>query len=273
MSIRRHHHWTYNSQGRVATKAQKIGTLTHTVSYAYNAAGQLATLTTPSGQRVGYGYTNNRISKITVNGQTLLSAAIAQPFGPIAAWNWSNGLFTFRDFDSDGRLATWEFRDGVSILRKDQSFDAASRIVGIADPDHPIASQTYQYDALDRLSVAQAGNPVTGTQQFVYDAVGNRLSKTADGGVTNYTYPGTANQLLAVTGATNRSYTYDGAGNPTAIGGLSYTYNNANRLVAIKNGSTTVASYLVNALGQRAQKTVGATVTRFVYDEQGQPAG
>ena len=265
--------WTYGSQGHVATKAQKIGTLAHTVTYAYNTAGQLATLTTPSGQKVGYEYTNNRISKITVNGQTLLSAAIAQPFGPIAAWNWSNGLFTFRDYDSDGRLATWEFRDGVSILRKDQSFDAASRIVGIADPDHPTASQTYQYDALDRLSVAQAGNPVTGTQQFVYDAVGNRLSKTADGGLTNYTYPGTANQLLALTGATTRSYTYDGAGNPTAIGGLTYTYNNANRLVAIKNGSTTVASYLVNALGQRAQKTVGATTTRFVYDEQGHLLG
>src|SRR5262249_9220640 len=48
--------WTYNSQGRVATKAQKIGTVTQTVSYGYNAAGQLTMITTPSGQKVGYGY-------------------------------------------------------------------------------------------------------------------------------------------------------------------------------------------------------------------------
>src|SRR5450755_2937977 len=209
--------WTYNSQGRVASKAQQVGGTYQTLSYGYNAAGQLITVTTPSGQAIGYGYINNRIASVTINGQSLIAGANTTPFGPIAAWHWGNGLFTFRTYDHDGRLATWEFRNGVSILRKDQGFDSASRITACSDPNNVAASQTYQYDTLDRLTLAQTANPVTHTQQFSYDAVGNRSSKTIDGSLTNFTYPANSNQLSALTGATSRSYAYDGTGNPTTI--------------------------------------------------------
>ena len=42
------------------------------VTYGYNAAGQLTTLTTPSGQQIGYSYLNNRVAGITVNGAALI---------------------------------------------------------------------------------------------------------------------------------------------------------------------------------------------------------
>ncbi len=117
--------------------------------------------------------------------------------------------------------------------------------------------------------MAQKGNPVTSTQQFGYDAVGNRSSKTVDSQLTNYTYPASSNQLSALTGVGAKSYTYDGAGNPTLIGAASYVYNLANRLVAV----TAVATYQVNALGQRVEKVAGGVTTRFVYDEQGHLVG
>ena len=180
--------WTYNSQGRVAAKTQQVGGVTRALSYGYNAAGQITTITTPSGQLLGYSYLNNRVSAITVNGVALLAGIVSAPFGPVSAWKWSNGLFSFRDHDLDGRLATWEFRNGVSVLRKDQRFDVAGRIIGIIDPNHSAASQTYQYDVLDRLTVAQSGNPVTHTQQFTYDALGNRQNTTIDGAIANLTY-------------------------------------------------------------------------------------
>ena len=47
--------WTYTAPGRVASKAQTTGGITHTLTYGYNAAGQLTSLTTPSGQVIGYG--------------------------------------------------------------------------------------------------------------------------------------------------------------------------------------------------------------------------
>jgi YD repeat-containing protein len=217
---------------------------------------------------MGYGYANNKISKITVNGQTLLSAAIAQPFGPIGAWNWSNGLFTFRDYDSDGRLATWEFRDGVSILRKDQSFDAASRIVGITDPDHPTASQTYQYDALDRLTVG--AGPIRSPAPAVRLRHGGQ-SPEQDGRWGRH-------QLRAIPApptspsrspAPPTSYTYDGAGNPTAMAD-----SRTRTTTPTTPGGDQERQHDGGELPGQRVGTAGAEndsghVTRFVYDEQG----
>jgi RHS repeat-associated protein len=258
--------WTYNTQARVASKSQTVDVLTKTVGYGYNNAGLLATMTTPSGQRIGYSYTNNRVSAITVNAQTLLHGAVTMPFGPMSSWLWGNGLFTFRTFDSDGRVASWEFRNGVSILRKEQVFDAVSRIIAVNDPNQVAVNQTYQYDLLDRITVAQTGSPPIRTEQFTYDAVGNRLNLTIDNAVTNSAYAMNNNQLQMLSGSLPAGYSL---GSGTWI----FTYNNANRLATVSSGSTAIAAYRVNAQGQRVSKNVGGTINYFVYDEAGRLLG
>ena len=259
--------WTYEAHGRVTSKVQTVGN-TATVSYAYNAAGQLQTLTTPSGQVVGYTYTNGRVSGITLNGAALITGAITEPFGPLSTWQWGNGLVTLRVYDLDGRPTSWEYRDGVSVLRNNVTWDIANRVTASANPADATLGCAFQYDNLDRLTVSQQGTPVTATQQFGYDAVGNRSNFTLNGTATNYSYSSSSNQLLSLTGGTSRNYIYDAAGNPTTIGALTYVYNNANRLITVKNGATVVASYKVNALGQRVEKNIGGTIMRYVYDEQ-----
>ena len=258
--------WTYNTQGRVTSKAQTVDALTKMVVYAYNNAGQVIGMTSPSGQQIGYSYINNRVAAITVNGQTLLHGAVTMPFGPQSSWLWGNGLFTFRNYDRDGRVASWEFRNGSSILRKEQTFDAASRIVAVNDPSHPGASQAYQYDPLDRLTVSQTGSPPLHSQQFAYDAVGNRLNVTIDNSITNAAYASSNNQLQKLSGSLHVSYLL---GNGT----WAFTYNNANRLSTVLNGSVTMATYRVNAQGQRVSKSVGGAMTYFVYDERGHVLG
>jgi RHS repeat-associated protein len=250
----------------VASKAQLISAVTHTLSYGYNSYGQLTSVTTPSGQVIGYSYVNNRVAGVTVNGATLVSGVTVFPFGAAEGWHWGNGEYTFRRFDSDGRLASWEFRNGVSVLRNDLSFDASSRITAVADPNLPANSGAYQYDALDRLTLAQQGSPVTHTQQFAYDALGNRQNVTVDGSLSNFFYGSSSNQLQQMVGIVSPTY-LNGA---TA---LTYTYNNANRMVQVQSSGTTIASYAVNGLGQRVQKVVGTATTRFVYDEQGHLLG
>ena len=258
--------WTYNTQGRVASKTQTVDALTKLVVYAYNNAGQLVGMTSPSGQQIGYDYINNRVAAIRINGQTLLHGAVTMPFGQLSSWLWGNGLFTFRNYDRDGRVASWEFRNGASILRKDQTFDAANRIVAIRDPTYLGASQAYQYDPLDRLTVAQTGIPPSHTQQFAYDAVGNRLTITIDNSITNSAYATSNNQLQTLTGSLPTSYLL-------GSGTWAFTYNSANRLSTVLNGSTTIATYRVNAQGQRVSKSVGSAITYFVYDEQGHLLG
>lgn len=261
--------WTYEPHGRVATKAQTIGSVTLTTTYGYNAFGQLQTMTTPSGQIVGFTYLNNQVRSITVNGATLVSGVNFDPFGPLAAWSWGNGQLSARHHDYDGRIDQWLFGSPTNLLRNNLTFYANSNINTINDPANAALKGTYQYDTLNRLTVSQKGNPVTSTQQFTYDPTGNRSTLTVNSTLTNYTYPATSNQLQALTGGTSRSYTYDAAGNPTTIAGQTHTYNLANRLVGISSGTT----YKVNALGQRVQKVVGSATTHFVYDEQGHLLG
>jgi len=187
----------------------------------------------------------------------------------VAAWQWGNGHKTYRDYDADGRLASWEYRNGTSILRRNLTWDDANRITAIGDPADAADSHAYGYDNLDRLTTAQSGAAVPTTRQYAYDAIGNRQNATVDGALTNYGYATGSNQLLNLTGATSRSYTYETVGNPTQIDGRTATFNLTNRLTKLADGATTVASYKLNGLGQRVAKTIGTTTTRYFYDDEG----
>jgi len=57
------------------------------------------------------------------------------------------------------------------------------------------------------------------------------------------------------------------AGNMTHDASHSYTYDAENRLIKVDSGNT--ATYVYDALGRRARKTVGSTTTDYVYDPSG----
>ena len=213
----------------------------------------------------GFSYLNNRVVSATVNGTALVSGIVTTPFGSIGAWQWGNGLFTFRDYDRDGRLYRWTFRNGTDILRNDLAFDIGSRITGIADPAAPSRNGAYEYDTLDRLILAQQGSPTAHTYQYTYDAIGNRTTQTADGNTSTLSYAATSNQLVTMVGAVPATYL-------SGLVSASFRYNNANRLAEVQSGGT-LATHAVNALGQRVKKVVGTTTTLFVYDEQGRLLG
>lgn len=59
---------------------------------------------------------------------------------------------------------------------------------------------------------------------------------------------------------------YDGAGNEVAIPNQTFTYDAENRLVATTQPNSPAISYACDGDGQRVQKTVGSSVTTYVYD-------
>lgn len=258
--------WTYTLHGRVASKSQIVSGVTRALSFGYNAAGQLATMTTPSGQQITYTYANNRPLTVRVNGTLLVGGVIATPFGALGAWQWGNGLYTFRDYDQDGRLASWSFRNGTTLLRNDITFDTASRITGIANPIQSTLSGAYSYDVSDRLTLAQQGSPVTRTLQYSYDGVGNRTSTNINGTAATLSYSAGNNQLISVTGSSPAGY-LAGATDVT------FEYNNAHRLTGVKSSGVPLATYSVNGLGQRVKKVFGGGTTLFVYDDSGHLVG
>jgi RHS repeat-associated protein len=256
--------WTYDPQGRVLTREQTMGTVTKTLGHTYDSHGRLQTLTLPSGNTVTYGYSNGKVSSLTLNGSTtILSNVLYQPFGPTLGWTWGNATLAVREYDHDGQLTALD-----SAGLKSYSYDDALRITGITDATDPILSQTYGYDLLDRLTSA------TGTslnQSWTYDANGNRLTQGGNQAST-YTVSATNNRISSISGALTRSYSHDAAGNTTGDGTATFTYNDAGRMISASKGGVTT-TYAINALGQRVRKTTAGNSTYFVYDENGKLVG
>ncbi len=123
-------------------------------------------------------------------------------------------------------------------------------------------NRTYSYDSLNRLSTLSDSNSGQSCKGLAwgYDAWGNRTDQT----VTN----GTCNTFHASVDTNNRllgsPYQYDAAGNMTHDASHSYAYDGENRLISVDGGST--ASYVYDALGQRANKTLASTYVDYIRD-------
>jgi RHS repeat-associated protein len=256
--------WSYDTHGRVLTKQQTMGSISKTVGYAYDSFGRLQTLTLPSGNTIAYGYTDGKITSLTLNSSTtILSNVLYQPFGATRGWTWGNSTLAIREYDTDGKIT-----DIDSAGLKTYSYDDAFRITGITDASNPNLSQSYGYDLLDRLTSA------TGTslnQGWTYDANGNRLTQTGSQPST-YTISSTNNRITSISGSLTRTYGYDTAGNTTGDGTATFTYNDAGRMVSATKASVTT-TYSLNALGQRVRKSAFGNSTYFVYDEAGHLVG
>lgn len=67
---------------------------------------------------------------------------------------------------------------------------------------------------------------------------------------------------------------HDTAGNTTSIGSKVFTYNDANRMSAVRQGNAVLESYAYNHRGERPLRTpVGGATQTTLYDEAGQCLG
>lgn len=256
--------WTYDPQGRPTSRQQIMSGFSALTNYGYDSYGRPSSITFPSGHVIQYGYTNGKITSITLNGSTtVLSNVLYQPFGPIKGWTWGNSTTTSRTFDQDTKITAIS-----SAGSKSYSFDDAFRITGVTDASNSALNQTLGYDALDRLTSASR----TGlSQTWTYDANGNRLTEGGTSAST-FTNSSTSNRLSSVSGAITKSYSYDNAGNTQSDGTSTFTYDQRGRmLTATKSSVTTTYSY--NALGQRVKKSNSGSTRYFVYDEAGHLLG
>lgn len=280
--------YTYDSLDRLMAVRDGLGA---TVSYGYDLADNITTLTYPD---LGTGTRTTTRQYDDANRMTGLT-------------DWLNNTFSFT-YDANSNLTdltypnkvhggiTYDGADQVSSIRYDLNNQAP--FLGFSytrDPAGLLATAgeigvvphnyDYHYDALDRLRADQSAISMYDRRTWDYDAA-TQISQTsvtnaATGDLTTTTRNyNTANELYHLTEKLNgtftkdRSYTYSTTGNRTgqsdAISGsnLTYTYDQANRLLRIDNGAPCcpVGIYTYDGHGLRMSKTRVGGAELFTWD-------
>ena len=267
-------------RNRIASKNYTLGTFTKTVSYGYNANGQLISMTYPSGKVVQLTYSNNQIQTMTINHDTITTPLITKigydPFDGVTAWVWGNGTKYVRNYDTDRFIQSIQDTQ-VTTFSKQFPTDNIGQVQSVFDVTTNLTERGYGYDNLNQLNLYNVATPSSGLN-YTYDDVGNRKTSTITPHTgtpytINYNYGNNNNQLTSLSGAGTGSFTYDNNGNMLTSSGLTMAYNGNNKMSSISSTTTGVTNYIYNGLGQRAQKSNSTTSNYYMYDENGHLIG
>ncbi|GAB3254666.1 RHS repeat-associated core domain-containing protein [Chitinimonas naiadis] len=265
----------YDDYGRISIQNRKVGAFNYTISYTRDAKGRISNLRYPSGRAVRYSYNSagqvNQIDSQLGTGPilTLISNIAYRPYGPAQSWTYGNGLQRTSSYDQDGNLTGLSLGDSTVTL----SYDKAGRLTGQTISGgwwqrllqslgiNAGQQDQYEYDSLDRLSNWQDG---TTSQQYDYDANGNRLLLKRNGTAYPQFVQTANNQLVSHAGPSPETYSYDANGSRTADNRGTYLYDARGRLIQAGG-----ASYTLNTQGQRTGKTYQGQTTLYHYDAAG----
>lgn len=234
--------YTYDSNGnRTQVQVVQVGGVSTTTDYTFDSLNRLVGVTTAEGiTSYGYDAVGNRTS-------------ISYP-------NGSSQLYTYDDLNRLVQLRTFD-GSGALVEQYDYSLHATGRRTAIDELDG--RATAYTYDDVYRLTSEVITDVVAGdySASFSFDAVGNRLTQTVNGVLTEYTYDD--NDRLLSAGV--NTYTYDANGNTlvAVLDGdtIEYSYNSKNQLIEMENSAGTT-QYAYNISGIRTQ----AGDTQFIVD-------
>jgi RHS repeat-associated protein len=265
--------WSYDAAGRILAERRTIAGATEMISYGYNSDGTLKSITYPSGRTVAYtvGNAERPTAAVDGNGTNYAAGATYAPQGALASV--VHGQVT-GGFAGIAESYTYNNRlELASILANSSAGAALSLAYSFAQPagnNGSVASitnnsdagrtESLTYDPLDRVLTAQAqatsGSDCWG-QSFgsgglADDALGNLLSAS----VTKCTAPSLS---VAVNGANQiAGFGYDAAGNMTADGQFTYTYDAENRITSSSAG----VNYTYDGNDMRVEKSSGTLYWR-----------
>ncbi|NKI36319.1 RHS repeat protein [Wenzhouxiangella sp. XN79A] len=278
---------TYTPTGQVDTVLDARGV----TDYDYDVRDRLVRVTHPTGQVIEYAYdaAGNRVGLVTAN------QAVAYGFDTLnrlATVDDGRGITTY-GYDEVGNRQAVEHANGT---RTDYIYDDLNRLLEVTHRDPlgtPFSRQTYTlglaghrrqmaeldgrfvdytYDALYRLTEERVTDPVRGdrTTAWTFDDVGNRLTETENGQVTQYAYDANDRLEQEIGPDGTIDYVYDANGNTLekrVDGGLdtAYVYDSRDRLVRADSASATLEfGYDVN--GVRQSRTENGQRTDFLVD-------
>jgi RHS repeat-associated protein len=298
----------YDPLGRPNVSYQRTDSQNYGFSYGYNVAGEMTSETYPSGKVVQMDYdAAGRLSGVKNQASGLYYAGGAgtdvlnqiqyASHGAVSAMKLGNGKWEHSTFNS--RLQPTQIGLGASsadssVLKLDYDYGTTSDNGNVLTQTISIGltvmSQSYFYDALNRLSSATEtfNSALQWQQNFDYDRFGNRAVRntsyfpsprqtpiSSSPSDLSFLYNQTNNRITATS-----EYQYDpsGSGNLTSMpnmfsGADTMTYDAENRQKTNTPAGGGATNYTYDGDGRRVKKVVPgnpATTTVFVYNVAGQ---
>jgi RHS repeat-associated protein len=245
--------YTYDADGRTTSETDGAGA---TVSYGYDGAGDVTSITYPNGESVTRTYDG------------------ARRLGSVTDWNGNTTTFSY---DADGNLVQTSYPNGDEISSIYDPADEllSSDVAPSGSPGSPLASISYERDAAGLVTQESDSGALSGTTTYTYDA-SERLT-SSNGSAYGYDAAGnqtglpggttqefnSADELTqASSGDSSTVYTDDAIGDRTSATYSSgaetlYGYDQAGRLTSVES----VAPPLPTTTTTTSTTTVPTTTT------------
>jgi RHS repeat-associated protein len=251
--------YTYDSLDRLTTKATPEGTL----SYTYDAAGNVASIVSSNTNGISVSYTYDDIGRLS----TVVDIRLQ-----------GNQKTTYA-YDSDSNLVTAVYPNQSQSQPSTFAYDTLNRLSALSTPVSsysyqmgPVGNRTsategtgrtliWSYDGIYRLTNETVSNDPTnrdGSVIYSLDPVGNRKSATSTlSGVNTASFNYNTDDELT----TER---YDANGNAWSSGGNYFAYDSENELKSMNHGAVTI---IYDGDGNRVAKTVNNITTNYLVDD------
>jgi RHS repeat-associated protein len=236
--------WSFDKMARIVAEKRTIGTVTKTMSYGYNLDGSLASITYPSGRVVSYTYGGDARPVSAVDSANSINYATSATYAP------QGGLVGMLNGEVSGGFSgiitssTYNNRLFPTVLSATSSNGTALSLSYAYFPNGDVNVETngrdngrnvtYTYDALNRVSTATSqatsGSDCWG-QSFAYDRYANLTTTN----VTKCTATALSLSFNTHNQITSSGFNYDAAGDLTADGSYTYSWNAEQHLTSAGN--------------------------------------
>lgn len=251
--------YSYDGLNRLVSEHYGFG---QDVSFDYDLAGNLTSITYPSGHTVTRTYDNANRLKTVKDWNNKTTSFTLDPDGNVTKITYPNTVTATTAFDAtDQPTSITDKKGSTSVASFTYARDANGQLTSQTPTGTGQGSaESYSYSQLNQISQLNGS-------AFAYDAADN-VTTLANGATMGYD---SANEVTGYTpqGGSQATLSYDPQGN--RVSGLTpagtsatYTYDQANRLSSSAGG--TAASYSYDGDGLRVTKTTGSTTLTYVWD-------
>lgn len=255
--------YTYDAMGRVASMSRTLNVngvpVTKTMSYSYNALGNLQTVTYPDGEQVTNAYRDGRLQAVSGDA-AYVSAVSYTNWGAVSQLAYGNGTTVNYGYkDPASGKGTSYLLDSISVngghvaLHESYSYDNRYLLTNMTDQTDARYNQVFSYDELYRLTQDAFPASDQGKQEFSY----NPANGIAAQNNRAHTY-GDAAHPHAVTDDGTFRYTYDANGNMTSRTPIVTRFKYTLVTSSVGKATPTTPKYLRHQNGQGKVSELGS---------------